>query len=294
MGTVPVFHSQRLRERAAGRARVRRDGRYAVQRDRGRAARSLDRRVGGAGAAPRRHARRLHAGQSLPHAAARRLRSAARTPGSARQPHAWQGGAGARRHARLSRRRAALGRAPAGSLGLADRELGTRRARRNGRALQRTTLSIVTATPFASFATGGLAPCRSPGAGFGLPHFETRALPTTRGCADTVMPLAMAIESFSANCSGRSAARARITASGIAGPSAARAKTYTVSSGFTSLASAGASRTVPRTPGCALGTWGDEAPMPASFLASATFSAMLRASSESGGTSGSMRLQRSA
>lgn len=49
-----------------------------------------------------------------------------------------------------------------------------------GRA-QRTTVSMTTSTPLALLATGWVAPCRSPGAGFGLPDFETRAVTMMRG-----------------------------------------------------------------------------------------------------------------
>src|SRR5438034_2016376 len=222
------------------------------------------------------------AGQPVHHAAARRLSGLARAADQARRADVRAAIAGARRHAHLPRRRAAARRAAPRSLGLADRELGARRGRGGRRAaLQRTTLSMSTLTPAASFATGGLLPSRSPGAGFALPDLAMRAVTTTRGCAETVRPCAIAIASLRLKASGSSPALARSTASGIGGPSAARAKTKTVSSGLTSFLNCGARRTVPRTPGCA--------PMPASFFASSTFSLMLRASSESAGTSGSMR-----
>ena len=106
---------------------------------------------------------------------------------------------------------------------------------------------------------------------------------TTFGCAESDIPGAIAIESSSAKSSGRSRAPRRSTASGIAGPSAARAKMNTVSSGATLSFSFGERRTVPRTPRMRRRA--------ASLLASSTFSRMARASSEPGGTSGSMRCQ---
>src|SRR2546423_4742454 len=90
---------------------------------------------------------------------------------------------------------------------------------------------MTTFTPLASFATGGLTPCRSPLAAFGFPDFEMRAVTTTRGYAEMVRPWAIAIESFRVNGNGKPAALVRSTASGIGGPSAARAETNNGASG---------------------------------------------------------------
>src|SRR5207302_8027871 len=74
-------------------------------------------------------------------------------------------------------------------------------------------------------------PCRSPGCGVALPDLEMRAPTTTRGKPDSFNPGAIAIESSSEKATGRSRTCLRSTASGIGGPSAARAKMNTASSG---------------------------------------------------------------
>src|SRR5712691_2603443 len=91
-------------------------------------------------------------------------------------------------------------------------------------------------------------PCRSPGRGVALEDFEMRAPTTSRVKFDTFISGAMAIESSSLNVAGNSRAALRIIASGMRGPSAARAKMNTVSVGATLSASAGASFTTPLTP----------------------------------------------
>src|SRR4051812_1366249 len=138
----------------------------------------------------------------------------------------------------------------------------------------------------AELATGALAPWRSPACGVALPDFEMRAVTTTFGKAESFAAGDMAMLSSSANLNGRSRTLRLKTASGIAGPSAARANTNTVSSGDALPASAAERLTVPCTPFDATLLGAER------FLfASSTLDWMVRASSESGGTSGSMRSQ---
>ncbi|MNC92033.1 hypothetical protein D3C83_83880 [compost metagenome] len=86
-----------------------------------------------------------------------------------------------------------------------------------------------------------------------LPDFEMRAPTTTRGNLDNVISGVIAMVSSSANVTGRSRTCRRRMASGIRGPSAARAKMNTVSCGATLPASSLASTTVPLTTALGMG-----------------------------------------
>ena len=88
-------------------------------------------------------------------------------------------------------------------------------------------------------------PTRSPGCGIACPERETRADTTTCLCIDSFAVGAMLIESSSVKRIGRSFTVARITANGSGGPSTARAKMNTASSGFAWRISSGASVTSP-------------------------------------------------
>src|SRR5262249_45733071 len=105
--------------------------------------------------------------------------------------------------------------------------------------------SITTATLRAPILTSCDDPSRSPLCDVALPDFETRATTTTDGNFESAKLGAIAIVSSSVNESGRPFTCLRRIASGIFGPSVARAKTKTVSVGAAFAATCGARFTVP-------------------------------------------------
>src|SRR6266853_1001949 len=77
----------------------------------------------------------------------------------------------------------------------------------------RSSVSITTLTLLAPTFTAALRPWKSPGCGFALADFETRAPMITRGKAESFICGAIAIESSSVNSAGRSLPRLRRIAS---------------------------------------------------------------------------------
>src|SRR6185437_15117431 len=107
------------------------------------------------------------------------------------------------------------------------------------------TLSIVSATGLCeSVTTSTGADSRSPACGIALPLLLMRAATLTFGNFDKVIVGAMAMASVSVTRAGKSDALRRATASGIGGPSTARANTNSVSPDVTLPASFGSSLTV--------------------------------------------------
>ncbi len=114
-------------------------------------------------------------------------------------------------------------------------------------ARQGSVRSMTTARPVAPTLTAGDNPSRSPRLRRGVAGFRDARTDDDRGKFDRAKFGAIAIESSSVNVAGRSLTCLRRIASGIFGPSAARAKMNTVSVGETFAASAGARLTVPAT-----------------------------------------------
>src|SRR5512135_3580358 len=100
-------------------------------------------------------------------------------------------------------------------------------------------------TPCVPGLTGALTPRRSPADGVAEPDFEIRASTMTRAAVDRRADGAIAIESSRVKSRGSEPALDLITASGIRGPVAGRAKMYSVSPGVTRPASVGSRLTRP-------------------------------------------------
>ena len=112
---------------------------------------------------------------------------------------------------------------------------------------QGSAVSITTATPVAPTLTGLDRPCEVAALRRRVARLGDARADDDVGKLESFMFGAIAIESSSANSSGRSFTCLRRIASGIGGPLAARAKTNTVSVGATFAASAGARLTLPAT-----------------------------------------------
>jgi len=124
-----------------------------------------------------------------------------------------------------------------------------------------------------------------------LPLLETRAPTTTSGKADKLAIGLMAWLSSRVKCMGRSFTFTRMIAKGMRGPSTARAKMKTVSSGETRSRKSGAISTTPltRAPPAAVGS--GMGSMPSCARRAFTLAWMVRASSEPGGSTRARRSQ---